>query len=91
MTIPLQTSLDRSPLRGFDDMPLVALPRLPKGELAKENLEWQKVAAELFIERLSVHLIEIEKLKEKSRFYHLPIGNIPADPILYGGDVFFAR
>ena len=88
-----QTMRDKCPLRGVDDMPLVALPRLPKDEFGSEqNLDWQKTAAECFIQRMSVHLVEIEKLVEKARFYHLPIGNIPTcDAILYGGDVFFAR
>ena len=33
----------------------------------------------------------IEKLREEARYYHIPIGNIPDDIVLFGADIFFAR
>ena len=30
-------------------------------------------------------------MREQARFYHLPIGNIPDDVMLYGADIFYAR
>ena len=55
-------------------MPTVALSQLPKNELSDHQMDWQNVAAQKFCERLAFHLMEIEKLKEQSRFYHLPLG-----------------
>ena len=45
-----QTVGAESPIK-VDDCPLVSLPRLPKDELAGRTTDWQKTAAELFIER----------------------------------------
>lgn len=41
--------------------------------------------------RLLVHNMELDKLREEARYYHLPIGNIPHDALLFGADVFYAR
>jgi len=35
--------------------------------------------------------MEIEKLKEQARFYHIPSGNMPSDCLLYGAVLFYAR
>jgi hypothetical protein len=45
-----QTEGAECPIK-VDDCPLVSLPRLPKDELAGRTTDWQKTAAELFIER----------------------------------------
>ena len=43
------------------------------------------------MQRLLVFKMEIDKMREQARFYHLPIGNIPDDVMLYGADIFYAR
>ncbi|XP_055677958.1 DNA polymerase epsilon catalytic subunit 1 [Lutzomyia longipalpis] len=33
----------------------------------------------------------VESMLRQCRYYHIPIGNMPTDPILFGADLFFAR
>lgn len=86
----LQSPFDELPVK-IEDAPIIRLPSLPKDELAGRTTDWQKAAAESFVSRLFVHKMEIENLKEQARFYHIPIGNIPNDCLLYGADLFYAR
>ena len=85
-----QTPENHCPIR-VEDCPVVALPRLPRDELAGRTTDWQKAAAELFVQRLLMHKMEIEKMLEQARYYHIPIGNIPEDVVLFGADIFYAR
>lgn len=46
----------------IEDCPLVALPKLPRNELAGRTTDWQKTAADLFVQRFNtvlVHFITI--------------------------------
>ena len=45
-----QTAESACPIR-VEDCPVVALPRLPPDELAGRTTDWQKAAAELFVQR----------------------------------------
>lgn len=33
----------------------------------------------------------LELMVEQSRYFHVPLGNIPADPTIFGADLFYAR
>lgn len=55
------------------------------------NLEWQKIGARTIVR----HYLNIEKIleltTEQCRYFHLPIGNMPSDPAIFGADLFYAR
>ncbi|OAD60585.1 DNA polymerase epsilon catalytic subunit A [Eufriesea mexicana] len=55
------------------------------------TLEWQKVGAKIMIRHYFKSQQIFELMSEQCRFFHAPIGNIPADPIMFGADLFYAR
>lgn len=55
------------------------------------TLDWQKSCARVLIKHYLDHVVSLHVLKEQCRYLHLPIGNIPADPTLFGADIFYAR
>lgn len=55
------------------------------------DLDWQNKSARLMIRYfLNVNNV-LNLMLEQSRYLNIPIGNIPADPILTGTDLFYAR
>lgn len=55
------------------------------------NIEWQKVGAKTLIRHYLNSESLLEVITEQCRYYHLPIGNLPADPTLFASDLFFGR
>lgn len=55
------------------------------------NLEWQKTGAKAMIRHYLNSERILELMTEQCRYFHLPIGNMPADPALFGADLFYAR
>lgn len=55
------------------------------------SLEWQKIGAKALVR----HYLNSEKvlalMTEQCRYFHLPLGNMPSDPALFGADLFYAR
>ncbi|XP_015190647.1 PREDICTED: DNA polymerase epsilon catalytic subunit A isoform X2 [Polistes dominula] len=92
--IILQTSIDRTTLTS--EMPLLhEFPLINTHVRDVENLyntmEWQKLGAKMMIRHyLKIQQI-LELMIEQCRFFHVPIGNVPADPTLFGADLFYAR
>ncbi|XP_035733285.1 DNA polymerase epsilon catalytic subunit 1-like isoform X2 [Vespa mandarinia] len=90
----LQTATDRATLTA--EMPLLhEFPLINTHVRDVENLyhtmEWQKLGAKMMIRHyLKIQQI-LELMVEQCRFFHVPIGNIPADPTLFGADLFYAR
>ncbi|XP_045460209.1 DNA polymerase epsilon catalytic subunit 1 [Harmonia axyridis] len=54
-------------------------------------LEWQKVGAKALIRNYLNSERVIELMTEQCRYFLLPIGNMPADPAIFGSDLFYAR
>ncbi|KAJ8911869.1 hypothetical protein NQ315_012535 [Exocentrus adspersus] len=54
-------------------------------------LDWQKVGARAIIRHYLNSERVLELMAEQCRYFHLPLGNMPADPTLFGADLFFAR
>ncbi|KAI4482468.1 hypothetical protein M0802_013686, partial [Mischocyttarus mexicanus] len=92
--IILQTAIDRTTLTS--EMPLLhEFPLINTHVRDVENLyntmEWQKLGAKMMIRHyLKIQQI-LELMVEQCRFFHVPIGNVPADPTLFGADLFYAR
>ncbi|XP_076662564.1 DNA polymerase epsilon catalytic subunit 1 [Halictus rubicundus] len=89
-----QTALDKTAL--ITQMPLLnEFPLINTHVQDIENLyntiEWQKVGAKIMIRHYFKSQQILELMAEQCRYFHAPIGNIPADPTLFGADLFFAR
>nr|XP_053633938.1 DNA polymerase epsilon catalytic subunit A-like [Cherax quadricarinatus] len=54
-------------------------------------LDWQRVGARVMIK----HFIELKQLlhtaMEQSRYFHVPVGNLPRDATAFGADLFYVR
>ncbi|XP_029670196.1 DNA polymerase epsilon catalytic subunit A isoform X1 [Formica exsecta] len=89
-----QTALDKTVLT--TEMPLLnEYPLVNTHVCDVENLystlEWQKIGAKMMIRHYLKNQQIVELMAEQCRFFHAPIGNIPADPTLFGADLFYAR
>lgn len=55
------------------------------------GLEWQRNGTKSMLRHFFNLNSVVNLMMEQCRYYQLPIGNMPADPILYGADIFYAR
>lgn len=74
----------------LNDFPLIST-HVQDIENLYNTLEWQKVGAKIMIRHYFKSQQILELMSEQCRFFHAPIGNIPADPVIFGADLFFAR
>lgn len=85
-----EISLLRSRIPLFCEFPQVPIHVQDLEELYNV-IDWQKVGARALIR----HYLNSEKvldlMTEQSRYFHLPVGNMPQDPALFGSDLFYAR
>jgi len=89
-----QTALDKTMLT--TEMPLLnEFPFVSTHVRDVENLystlEWQKMGAKMMVRHYLKNQQIIELITEQCRYFHAPIGNIPADPTLFGADLLYAR
>lgn len=89
-----QTALDKTALVTqmplLNDFPLINT-HVQDIENLYSTLEWQKVGAKIMIRHYFKSQQILELMAEQCRFFHAPIGNIPADPTVFGTDLFYAR
>ncbi|XP_028047433.2 DNA polymerase epsilon catalytic subunit 1 [Monomorium pharaonis] len=89
-----QTALDKTVLTTemplLNEFPLVST-HVRDAENLYGTLEWQKTGAKEMVRHFLKSQQIIELNMEQSRFYHAPIGNVPADATLFGADLFYAR
>ncbi|XP_072929758.1 DNA polymerase epsilon catalytic subunit 1 isoform X2 [Epargyreus clarus] len=75
---------------GLSDFPLVPL-HVRDVETLYNTLEWQRIGARAIVR----HYLNLESVLnltiEQCRYFHVPLGNMPADPTLFGADLFYAR
>ena len=55
------------------------------------GLEWQTKGAKSMVRHYLNHYNVFDLMLEQCRYFHLPIGNMPADTVLFGADLFYAR
>lgn len=78
------------------DMPVLTnFPLVPINVSDENNLyavlDWQRIGACRMIQHyLNVDII-LQAMLEQCRYFHIPLGNLPKDPTLFGCDLFFAR
>nr|CAB3265004.1 DNA polymerase epsilon catalytic subunit A-like [Phallusia mammillata] len=92
--IAYQSSLEVADLRSnlpiASEMPVVPIYSKQMSSFVDE-LNWQRDAGlEMLQHFLNSELI-VPQLLEYSRYFHIPVGNLPRDPSLYGADLFFTR
>ncbi|XP_058812219.1 DNA polymerase epsilon catalytic subunit 1 [Topomyia yanbarensis] len=55
------------------------------------GLEWQRHGARSMIRHFLNLNHVVEMMLDQCRYFHLPIGNMPSDTVLFGADLFYAR
>lgn len=74
----------------LNDFPLVQI-HVQDIDTLYNTLEWQKTGAKALIRHYLNSDRVVELMIEQCRYYHIPVGNLPADPTLFGTDLFYAR
>lgn len=74
----------------LNDFPLVPV-HVQDVDTLFNTLEWQKTGAKALIRHFLNSERVLELMIEQCRYYHVPVGNLPSDPTLYGTDLFYAR
>ncbi|XP_026760531.2 DNA polymerase epsilon catalytic subunit 1 [Galleria mellonella] len=92
--LALQTDLSAPALLalmpGVSEFPLVAL-QVRDAESLLGSLDWQRLGARAVVRHyLNLHAV-LDLTIEQCRYFHVPVGNMPADPTLFGADLFYAR
>lgn len=72
------------------DFPFVST-HIKDPESLYSTLEWQRSGAKVMLQHFLKSEQIVSLMTEQCRYFHTPIGNIPADPTLFGADLFFAR
>ncbi|KAL1514239.1 hypothetical protein ABEB36_003526 [Hypothenemus hampei] len=54
-------------------------------------LDWQKIGAKALVRHYLNSESALEIMTEQSRYFHIPVGNLPEDPAIFGSDLFYAR
>ncbi|CAG9128383.1 unnamed protein product [Plutella xylostella] len=75
---------------GLSDFPIVPL-HVRDVDTLYNSLEWQRNGARAIVRHLLNLRAMLRLTIEQCRYYHVPIGNLPADPTLFAADLFYAR
>ncbi|XKL62236.1 hypothetical protein PGB90_002069 [Kerria lacca] len=75
----------------INDFPFLSLFLQESLDTQYSSLDWQRNCAGILVKHYLNHLMSLNILKEQCRYLHLPIGNVPTDPTLFGTDIFYAR
>ncbi|ENN78133.1 hypothetical protein HUJ04_004474 [Dendroctonus ponderosae] len=54
-------------------------------------LDWQKLGAKALVRHYLNSESALDIMVEQSRYFHIPVGNLPEDAALFGADLFYAR
>ncbi|XP_055847285.1 DNA polymerase epsilon catalytic subunit 1 isoform X2 [Episyrphus balteatus] len=89
-----QTSLDIQKLKVsipmLSDFPNVKI-HISDDASTLHGLDWQKQTARSMVRHFLNFNNVTNLMLEQSRYLNIPLGNIPADPVLKGTDLFYAR
>ncbi|CAO1425761.1 unnamed protein product [Diamesa tonsa] len=55
------------------------------------GMEWQRNGVKSMVRHYLNLQTVFDMMLEQCRYFHLPIGNMPADTVLFGADLFYAR
>ncbi|CAG9765603.1 unnamed protein product [Ceutorhynchus assimilis] len=54
-------------------------------------IDWQKIGAKALVRHYLNSESSLDVMIEQSRYFHIPVGNLPEDTALFGADLFYAR
>ncbi|KAL9894607.1 DNA polymerase epsilon catalytic subunit 1 isoform 1-T1 [Glossina fuscipes fuscipes] len=77
--IPLLLDFPQSQIHIADDASLLS------------GLDWQRQGARASMRHFLNLNTVVELMLDQCRYFHVPIGNMPPDTVLFGADLFFAR
>ncbi|KAK0098900.1 hypothetical protein PV326_000061 [Microctonus aethiopoides] len=90
----IQSSMEMAALQsempGINDFPLINTHVQDIDNLFS-TLDWQKVGARTMLRHYFKCEQILDLMIDQCRFFAAPLGNIPADPTLFGADLFYAR
>ncbi|XP_030759546.1 DNA polymerase epsilon catalytic subunit A [Sitophilus oryzae] len=90
----LQTTMDVQILQGvigaINDFPQTQIYVKDDDDLYNV-LEWQKTGAKAIVRHYLNSETALEIMTEQCRYFHIPLGNYPTDPAIFGADLFYAR
>lgn len=55
------------------------------------GLEWQRNGSKAMVRHFFNLDTVVDLMLDQCRYFHLPVGNMPADPVVFGADLFYAR
>lgn len=79
MAIPVASEFPQTQVFIVDDASLLT------------GLDWQRNGTKSMLRHFFNLNSVVDLMLEQCRYYQLPIGNMPADPIMFGADIFYAR
>ncbi|XP_013399576.1 DNA polymerase epsilon catalytic subunit A [Lingula anatina] len=79
-----------SAMPGLTDFPMVPVHYLDSPELYSV-LDWQRMGSRRMVQHYLNLEIVLQTMMEQCRYFHIPLGNMPKDPTMFGCDLFFAR
>lgn len=77
--IPILTEFPQIPIHITDDASLLS------------GLEWQRLGVRSIIRHFLNLTTVIDLMLDQCRYFHVPIGNMPKDTLLFGADLFYSR
>ncbi|XP_047033802.1 DNA polymerase epsilon catalytic subunit 1 [Helicoverpa zea] len=75
---------------GLSDFPLVPI-HVRDVETLYSALEWQRIGARAIVRHYLALDAVLQLTIEQCRYFHVPLGNMPSDPTVFGADLFYAR
>jgi len=54
-------------------------------------MDWQKLGAKALVRHYLNSESALDIMVEQSRYFHIPVGNLPEDAAIFGADLFYAR
>ncbi|CAH0594349.1 unnamed protein product [Chrysodeixis includens] len=75
---------------GLSEFPIVPI-HVRDVETLYSSLEWQRLGSRAIVRHYLGLEAVLQLTVEQCRYFHVPLGNMPADPTLFGADLFYAR
>uniref|UniRef100_A0A1B6LUL8 DNA polymerase epsilon catalytic subunit n=1 Tax=Graphocephala atropunctata TaxID=36148 RepID=A0A1B6LUL8_9HEMI len=79
-----------SNMPGLNDFPVVPI-HIQDMDSLYATLDWQRVGAKTMLRHYLNMETGLQLSTEQCRYFHVPLGNLPSDPTLFGADLFYGR